>query len=85
MKKFAIIAACAAALCGCQSTSLEHPNLYGSPFGQHVVGNKNSVIISNIWNEMDAFALADKWCAQYGRTARFSYGAGYRAGYDCLP
>jgi hypothetical protein len=90
--KIAIIFACAsaAALSGCVTTegatnpSLEHPNLYGCCFGQGIVGNKNSVIVSNVWNEMDAFALADKWCAKYGRSARFSYSGGYRAGYDCL-
>ena len=74
------------ALAACQtSTDPAHPNIYGSPFGQGIVGNKYSVMISNVWNEMDAFQLAQRYCEQWGRNARFSYSTGYRAGFDCLP
>ena len=74
------------ALAACQtSTDPAHPNIYGSLFGQGVVGNKDSVMISNVWNEMDAFQVAQRYCEQWGRNARFSYSTGYRAGFDCLP
>ena len=73
-------------LAGCQaSTDPNNPNIYGSPFGQGIVGNKYSVMISNVWNEMDAFQLAQRYCEKWGRSARFSYSAGYRAAFDCLP
>jgi len=59
-------------------------NIYGG-FGQNVVGNKNFVIITNVWNEMDAFPVAERFCQQYRRSARVAYVRGYRAAFDCLP
>jgi hypothetical protein len=74
------------ALAACQtSTDPANPNIYGSLFGQGIIGNKDSVMISNVWNEMDAFNLAQRYCEQWGRNARFSYSRGYRAAFDCLP
>lgn len=72
-------------LTGCQSsTDPQKANVYGSAFGQRVVGNKNGVMISNVWNEMDAFPVAERHCQKYGRSARFSYSQGYRAAFDCI-
>ena len=52
--------------------------------GQRVVGNESYVTVSNVWNEMDALPLADKHCAQYGKSARFTHMEGYRAIFDCV-
>lgn len=72
-------------LAGCQSsTDPQNANVYGSAFGQRVVGNKNTVMISNVWNEMDAFPIAERHCQKYGRSARLSYSQGYRAAFDCI-
>ena len=69
------------ALAACQtSTDPANPNIYGSLFGQGIVGNKDSVMISNVWNEMDAFKLAQRYCEQWGRNARFSYSTGVQGG-----
>jgi hypothetical protein len=37
-------------------------NIYGTLIGQRIVGNKNYVTISNVWNEMDALPLAEQHC-----------------------
>lgn len=81
----AIIIVSTLVLAGCQSsTDPQNANVYGSPFGQNVVGNKNTVMISNVWNEMDAFPIAERHCQKYGKSARFSYSQGYRAAFDCI-
>lgn len=73
------------ALAGCQSsTEPSKANVYGSPVGQRVVGNKEGVMISNVWNELDAFPVAEKHCQQYGRSAKFKSSQGYRASFDCV-
>jgi hypothetical protein len=74
-----------AILAGCQaSTDPSHPNVYGSPVGQRVAGNKEGVMISNVWNELDAFPITERFCKQYGMTAKFKSSQGYRAAYDCV-
>ncbi len=74
-----------AALAGCQSsTEPSKANVYGSPVGQRVVGNKESVMISNVWNELDAFPIAEKHCKQFGKSAKFRSSQGYRAAFDCI-
>ncbi|CDN47582.1 hypothetical protein [Neorhizobium galegae] len=73
------------ALAGCQSsTDPSNANVYGSPVGQRVVGNKEGVMISNVWNELDAFPVAERHCKQYGRSAKFKSSQGYRASFDCV-
>lgn len=47
-----------------------------------VTGNAVSVIVSNVWNEMDAFPLAEKHCQSYGKSARFNRFAGNKASFD---
>jgi len=59
-------------------------NIYGSFIGQRVVGNKNYVTISNVWNEMDALPLAEQHCSKYGRSALFKKMEGQRAIFDCV-
>jgi hypothetical protein len=59
-------------------------NIYHSLQGQQVVGNENSVIISNVWNEMDALPLADQHCKKYSKSARFKSFGGARAAFDCI-
>ncbi len=60
-------------------------NIYGCCIGQNVVGNKNYVTVSNVWNEMDALPLADSHCEKFKRSARFSKMEGQRAIFDCMP
>ena len=89
MKQFRLqlaLLASFAILGGCQTTTdLEKPNIYGGMFGQRVVGNKNGVLIHNVWNHLDAFPLAEKHCLQYGRSARASFAHGIQMGFDCVP
>ncbi len=71
------------ALVGCASNENAHIYPFGF-FGQRVVGNENYVTVSNVWNEMDALPLAERHCAQYSRSARFTHMEGNRAIYDCV-
>lgn len=59
-------------------------NLYGCCFGQNIVGNKNYVTISNVWNEMDALPLAEEHCSGHSRSAKFLKMEGYRAIFECV-
>jgi hypothetical protein len=77
----------AIALClgGCVTTLAGNDaNIYNSPNGQRIVGNQNSVIVSNVWNELDAFPLAEQHCKKYGRSARFHSMTGIQAAFDCI-
>ena len=49
-----------------------------------VVGNKNYVTVSNVWNEMDALPLAEKHCAKFNRSAAFKDMKSARAIFDCV-
>lgn len=69
------------ALAGCATSE---KNIYGGAFGQGVTGNAVSVIISNVWNEMDAFPLAEKHCQTYGKSARFNRFQDNKASFDCI-
>lgn len=79
MRNILMIAICL--LPGCATSST---NMYGGLFGQQVTGNEVSVIVSNIWNEMDGLKLADAHCKQYGKAARLNRFADYKASYDCI-
>ena len=68
MKKFILIGVVTIFLSSCANDA----NIYGGIFGQRVVGNKNYVTISNVWNEMDALPLAEKHCSKFNRSARFN-------------
>jgi hypothetical protein len=81
---FAIIMLVGSVLAASAEVQSARVNIYGG-FPQNVVGNKNFVIVSNVWNEMDAFPVAERFCQQYRRSARVAYVRGYRAGYDCIP
>jgi hypothetical protein len=75
----------AVSLSGCASGSAGNDaNIYNSLNGQRIVGNENSVIVSNVWNEMDALPLADQYCNKYGRSARFRSISGVKAAFDCI-
>ncbi|GGA51755.1 hypothetical protein GCM10011499_22240 [Pelagibacterium lentulum] len=72
-------------LTGCAtSTDPENANIYGGPFGNNVTGNEHGVIIGNVWNEMDAFPVAERFCGQYGKAAKHKSTQGYRASFDCV-
>ena len=75
------IVAAALLLAGCATGP---NNLYGGLHGQQVTGNEVSVIVSNIWNEMDGLKLADGHCKKYGKAARLNRFADYKASYDCI-
>jgi hypothetical protein len=68
-------------LAGCSQSDA---NIYGSPFGQNIVGNEVSVQITNVWNQADAFPLADRHCRRHGRAARFTAMHGSVASFDCV-
>jgi hypothetical protein len=73
------------ALGGCVSgIAGNDANIYNSLNGQRIVGNENSVIVSNVWNEMDAFPLAEQHCKKNGRSARFRSVDGAKAAFDCV-
>jgi gamma-glutamylcyclotransferase (GGCT)/AIG2-like uncharacterized protein YtfP len=73
----------AAIILGLGACASQDAHIYPGFFGQRVVGNVY-VTVSNVWNEMDALPLADKHCAQYSRSARFTHMEGNRAIYDCV-
>lgn len=79
MRKFLIVAI--GLLPGCATSPT---NMYGGLFGQQVTGNEVSVIVSNIWNEMDGLKLADDHCKKYGKAARLNRFSDYKASYDCI-
>ena len=58
-------------------------SIYGGLFGQRLVGNKNYVTISNVWNEMDALPLAEQYCSKFDKTVKFSKMEGNRVIFDC--
>jgi hypothetical protein len=70
-------------LTGCAAREDAHIYPLGL-FGQRVVGNSLYVTISNVWNEMDSLPLAEKHCAQYGKSARFNHMEAARAIFDCI-
>jgi hypothetical protein len=59
-------------------------NIYNSLNGQRIVGNENSVIVSSMWNEMEAFPLAKQHCKKYGRSTRFRSVTCAKAAFDCV-
>ncbi len=80
MRQVTVVFLASVILSACASDAHIYPGL----FGQRVVGNENYVTVSNVWNEMDALPLADRHCAQYGKSARFTHMEGNRAIYDCV-
>lgn len=73
-----------AASCLLGACAQSDANIYGCCIGQKIVGNKNYVTISNVWNEMDALPLAEQHCSKYGRSARFNKIESQRAIFDCI-
>jgi len=62
-------------LCSCAV----HRNLVGLT----VAGNDQQVTVSHVRNEFDGQRLADKYCKQFGKSARFNRMEGTRAIYNC--
>lgn len=58
--------------------------IYPGLIGQKIVGNKNYVTISNVWNEMDALPLAEGHCVRFKRSALFDKMEGNRAIFKCI-
>lgn len=81
MKSAAIILL-ALCLTGCVKSDA---NIYqGGLVGQRVVGNEVAVTITNVWNQADAFGLAEQHCRKYQRAARPSGHQGYTYSFDCI-
>ena len=80
MQSYFIFILIAASLMGCQKSE----NIYGCCVGQKVVGNKNYVTVSNVYNEMDALPLAESHCAKFERSAKYKTMKGVRAIFDCV-
>lgn len=70
-------------LAGCAAKS--DANIYGSLVGQRVVGNEMYVTVTNVWNEIDALPLAEKHCAQYGKSARYVQSPPVKPVFNCVP
>ena len=68
-------------LAGCGASDA---NIYNGLHGQNIVGNEHYVTISNVWNEMDAFPLAEQHCGKHGKSARYKDFKSYRAIFDCV-
>jgi hypothetical protein len=85
MSRAAILVIAGLCLAGCSSgLAGTDANIYGSPFGQRVVGNEAYVTVSNVWSEMDALRLAETHCARSGKISKFSHMERVRAVFDCV-
>jgi hypothetical protein len=51
--------------------------------GLRVDGNETSVVIAPTGDVAQAFPLAEKHCANYGKVAHFNHMDGFRAVFDC--
>jgi hypothetical protein len=75
MRRLGIAAICAT-LAACTSRG-------GTDTGLRVTGNETSVIIGGTASEADAFPIAERHCASYGKVAHFSRIEGFRVAFDC--
>jgi len=80
-KKMVVLIGAVMTLSACATSDA---NIFEGWFDQNVVGNKNYVTITNVWNEMEALPLAEKHCSKHGRSARFNKMVDDRAVFDCL-
>jgi hypothetical protein len=68
-------------LCCC--SAYNDMSIYRNPVSPTVIGDGNSVLVSNAQNEADGQELAEKHCKRFGKSARFNRMEGVRAFFDC--
>ena len=68
-------------LCGC--SAYNDRSIYRNPDSPTVIGDGNSVLVSNAQNEPEGQELAEKHCKRFGKSARFNRMEGLRAFFDC--
>ena len=66
---------------GCSGSSLQTSR---GPNGETITGNAVSVQVTNAANAQAAFALADNYCHDKRRAARFVAQTGTTAAFDCV-
>ena len=81
ISRFVAIAALCIIASACARSDV---NLYGGVFGQQITGNEHSVIISNVWNEMDAFPVAEQHCKKFSKAAKFQHFGDHKAAFECV-
>jgi hypothetical protein len=55
----------------------------GCSIALRVTGNETSVLIAPTADQGEAFPLAERHCAKYGKVAHFSHMEGFRQVFDC--
>jgi hypothetical protein len=78
MKRTLLIALLVA---GCSGSNLETSR---GPNGETITGNSVSVQVTNAANTQAAFSLAESYCRDKRRAARFVSQTGNTAAYDCV-
>ncbi|MBS0219252.1 MAG: hypothetical protein JSR91_00780 [Proteobacteria bacterium] len=78
MKRTILIALLVA---GCSGSNLETSR---GPNGETITGNVVSVQVNNAANAQAAFSLADRYCRDKRRAARFVAQTGTTAAFDCV-
>lgn len=78
MKRTLLIALLVAA---CSSSNLETSR---GPNGETITGNAVSVQVTNATNAQAAFSLAESYCRDKRRAARFVAQTGTTAAFDCV-
>jgi hypothetical protein len=68
-------------LAGCSGSNL---NTSHGPNGEAIVGNTVSVQVSRAASQQAAFSLAQDYCSNYHRSARFVAQTGDTAAFDCV-
>jgi hypothetical protein len=66
---------------GCSSSNLETSR---GPNGETITGNAVSVQVTNATNAQAAFSLAESYCRDKRRAARFVAQTGTTAAFDCV-
>lgn len=66
---------------GCSGSNLDTSR---GPNGETVTGNAVSVQITNAANTQSAFSLAENYCRDKRRSARFVAQTGTTAAFDCV-
>jgi hypothetical protein len=67
----------------CGYSAFNDRSIYRNPVSPTVIGDGNSVLVSNAQNEADGRELAEKHCKRFGKSARFNRMEGVRAFFDC--
>jgi hypothetical protein len=77
MKVIGAAALLSISLCSC--SAYNDRSIYRNPVSPTVIGDGNSVLVSNAQNEAEGQELAEKHCKRFGKSARFNRMEGLRA------